>query len=339
MALSLKTALVTLLGVIWIFGGNASVYAAGTESGDPISFLQQHCLGCHGEKKQKGDRRFDHLELNFDDEDTAFEWQEILDMVNLGEMPPEDEPQPSDEEVSGVVRWITPKLDQYFASQSEKETTGLRRLNGFQYRNTIRDLLGLKLDSFDPTASFPSDDKLDGFENIASKLVTSRYLMEQYLEAASAAIDKVIDIPAEPPHIEEYYVPGDFWDARREFRPKVSYLVNVDGKFVEIGSGDRASGRLYPRSFKNGVPVDGYYTITVKAEGVGRENPYDKTLFKMDFEEPIKLEIFANNGAVENPRSANPSNREIKTLPLEDHTPRVYKVRAWLDKGDRKSVV
>ncbi len=97
MALSLKTALVTLLGVIWIFGGNASVYAAGTESGDPISFLQQHCLGCHGEKKQKGDRRFDHLELNFDDEDTAFEWQEILDMVNLGEMPPEDEPQPSDE--------------------------------------------------------------------------------------------------------------------------------------------------------------------------------------------------------------------------------------------------
>lgn len=302
-------------------------------SADPTQFLKNHCFRCHGEKKQKSDRRFDHLGMDLNNDVTAFEWQEILDMINLGEMPPADEDQPTDEELQGMVSWITPKLESYYALQAQRQTTGLRRLNRFQYKNTIEDLLGINMASFDPTASFPSDDKLDGFENIASKLLTSRYLIEQYLEVASAAIGKVIDIPVEPPGIREYYEPDDFWGARREFRPKVSYLVNVDGKYVEIGSGDRASGRLYPRSFNNGVPVDGYYTITVKAEGVGRRNPYDKSLFKMDFEEPIKMEIFANNAAVENPRSANPSNRKIKTVTLEDNTPREYKVRVWLDQG------
>ncbi len=76
----------------------------------PIAFLKTHCLNCHGEKKQKGDRRFDHLSVDLFDEDSAYEWQEILDMVNLGEMPPEDDEQPTDEERTGFVSWITPKI-------------------------------------------------------------------------------------------------------------------------------------------------------------------------------------------------------------------------------------
>lgn len=36
----------------------------------PQGFLQEYCIGCHGEEKQKGDRRFDHLDLNFDHDDT-----------------------------------------------------------------------------------------------------------------------------------------------------------------------------------------------------------------------------------------------------------------------------
>ncbi|GAB5560053.1 MAG: DUF1592 domain-containing protein [Synoicihabitans sp.] len=301
-------------------------------SADPQGFIQEYCISCHGEEKQKGDRRFDHLELNFDNDDTAFDWQEVLDMVNLGEMPPEDEPQPSDEEVRSLVATITPKLDAYYARLAQKESTGLRRMNSFQYRNTLRDLLGLNLASFDPTSSFPSEDREHGFDNIASKLVTSRYLMERYLEAASTAVDKVVEIPAEPPVIQEEFGADDLWDRRMQFRARTYFIANHLGVYVDMGHGDIGWERIYPMGFE-GVPVDGYYTITVKAEGVGRSNRYDPALFNVDFEEPIKLEVFANDATVESARNQNPTNREIALIDLDDHVAREYKITAWLDKG------
>jgi len=299
---------------------------------DPHEFLQAYCLKCHGDKKQKGDRRFDNLGLDLNDEDTAFEWQEILDLINLGDMPPEDETQPSDAERSTIVSWITPRLDEFYAHLSQKESTGLRRMNRFQYRNTIQELLGLNMDSFDPTSSFPSEEKFEGFENIASKLVTSRYHMERYLEAASAAIDKVVDLPVKPPRVEQEFSPDDFWKNQLQFRPQQTYFLNVEDRFVEIAHGGKSKGRLFPTNFQ-GVPADGYYTITVKASGTGRENSYDPALFQMDFNEPIKMEVFANDASAESARNENPSNREITTLTLEDNELREYQVRAWLDKG------
>ncbi len=299
---------------------------------DPRHFLETYCLQCHGEEKQKGDRRFDSLSIELSDEDTAFEWQEILDMVNLGEMPPEDEPQPSGQELSDMVGWITPQLGDFYEHQSHQKSSGLRRLNTFQYRNTLRDLLGLNLDSFNPVASFPSEEKLEGFENIASLLVTSHYLMERYLEAASASIDKVTGIPSTPPYIKEDFIADDFWDRGFRFRARQSYFVNPNGTYVEIGNGDKSGGRLFPRQF-NGVPMDGYYTITVKAEGVGRQNPYDASLFNADLTEPIKLELFANDASIESARSENPTSRKVVRVDLEDDVAREFKFKVWLDKG------
>jgi hypothetical protein len=329
---------------------------------EPRQFLEDYCLRCHGEEKQKGDRRFDHLDLAFSDEDTAFEWQEILDMINLGDMPPEEEEeQPSDEERTGIVSWITPQLEIYYANQAEKESTGLRRMNSFQYRNTLRDLLGLDISSFDPTESFPSEERLDGFENIGSRLVVSRYLMDRYLEAASASIDKVVDIPSRPSTVSDRFTAEDFWDRRWQFRGRSYWIVNTDGKYVEMGHGDKSAERIYPLGFggfkvervdlgdgtprddegpkyrprdrSELVPQDGYYTITVNAEAVGRQHPYTASIFDVDLSEPMKLEIFANDARIESAKYENPSNRTVAVFPLADNEAREYKVRVWLDKG------
>jgi hypothetical protein len=310
----------------------SSLEMEGLKIVDPQAFLQDYCLRCHGEEKPKGDRRFDHLGVTFGDEDTAFEWQEILDLINLGDMPPEDEKQSNDVERAGIVDWITPRLDQYYAAMSRKEATRQRRMNRFQYRNTLEALLGLNMDSFDPTSSFPSDEKVEGFENIASKLVTSRYHMERYLEAASAAIDKVVELPESPPRLEAYFSPDDFWINRLQFRPQQTYFLNVEGRFVEIAHGGKTKARLYPARFR-GAPADGYYTITIRAEGVGRDHKYDPELFAMDPDEPIKLRRFANDASIESARNENPTNREIATFTLEDDQPREYRVRTWLDNG------
>ena len=94
------------------------------------TFLAQRCYKCHGAQLQKADLQFDTLTLDLHNEDMLLTWQNIVDMLNLGLMPPYEEPQPELAEVKPVVDWITETLKVHY--DSEKSTGGqtvLRRLN------------------------------------------------------------------------------------------------------------------------------------------------------------------------------------------------------------------
>ncbi len=271
----MRYSITTVLVAILAPGSSTNAFAeAGRSPVDPMAFIQTHCIACHGEEKQKGDRRFDRLTLDFHDLDTVWDWEEILDMLNLGEMPPEDEPQPGNEEKFAMIDWITGELETVHAVRAEEEQTLIRRLNAVEYRNTIRDLLHLNVDSFDPTGEFPPDEEVDGFQNLGKSLVVSDYLLEQYLKAASQSLEKAIDFGPAPPVVDELFVADDVTDRRFHFRPQIWFEVNVDGRYVDIGHGDRESQRYYPDRFR-GVPTDGYYTISIDATAVGRVNRYD----------------------------------------------------------------
>ena len=69
----------------------------------PKDFVSKYCTQCHGEEKQKADRRFDMLSLSIEDFREQEMWQEIVDQLNLGEMPPDDESQPSEAERLAVI--------------------------------------------------------------------------------------------------------------------------------------------------------------------------------------------------------------------------------------------
>ena len=53
----------------------------------PKTFLKQYCYKCHGPDKQKAKRRFDTLHTTIKDFRQQEQWQEIVDQLNLGEMP------------------------------------------------------------------------------------------------------------------------------------------------------------------------------------------------------------------------------------------------------------
>ena len=67
-------------------------------------FLEKHCFSCHGPDKQKGKVRFDQF-TGLTEENTEL-WRLALESVKLGEMPPEDEPQPSGRERQTFVHWL-----------------------------------------------------------------------------------------------------------------------------------------------------------------------------------------------------------------------------------------
>jgi hypothetical protein len=64
----------------------------------------------------------------------------------------------------------------------------LRRLNGREYDNTIRDLVGLDLKP-SLTVEFPADEWGDGFDNDGDVLTTSPLAIEKYLAAAELVVE------------------------------------------------------------------------------------------------------------------------------------------------------
>ncbi|QXD25853.1 DUF1592 domain-containing protein [Opitutia bacterium ISCC 51] len=324
MSLTLRSLLLAL---------SSFLFAQSSSALEPLHFIQEHCVSCHGEKKQKGDRRFDALGLDFEDRDTVWSWEEVLDMLNLGEMPPEEQPQPDSQHVKEMVSWITERLEQSIVLKEAQEVTGLRRMNRHEYLNTIRDLMNVNVESFDPTETFPVDEREDGFENLGGTLVLSDYLLERYLDAAAKTVEKAVNFGKSAEMDPVYLVPDDFTARTYHFRPQIWFMVNVDGEYIDFGHGDAKSDRLYASRFK-GVPADGFYTIRITAEGVNRINGYDSTMMNYDPEEPIKMQLLATDPRVAYPgRKYNSSDRILATVLLKDHEVETCEFRVWMDKG------
>ena len=164
-----------------------------------VDFLKQYCIQCHGAEKQKGDRRFDALTSEIKTPDDALLWQEILDQLNQGDMPPKKEKQPPKTELLAMIDAITQSVAD--ATQRFKGTgahTVLRRLNSFEYRHTIGDLLGLNVAGWNPTAAFPSETRVHGFDNNADAQVTSGMLLDHYFAAADEAIRRATAFGPKP---------------------------------------------------------------------------------------------------------------------------------------------
>ncbi len=296
-------------------------------------FLNTYCTKCHGAKLQKGERRFDQLATVIDGDSTLVDYQDILDQLNLGNMPPQKQKQPTDAERRKVTLWLTRTLDTYH--QSKKSTGGdvvLRRLNSREYRNTIRDLLHLNMTMFDPTVDFPRDQTTEHLDNVGGTLVTSGHLLGRYLSAADRIVQKAI-FPLEKPTVQT-------WAFRDGFRqqPEIDQVYRKTNKFawmtlLDVVGADKHEGAYGPiHAFADGVPYDGYYEIRLKAEAVNRINPYDPEFLGLDPKEPLRLGIVAGNRLAGPLHKPQPMEPLLAELDLADEQ-KWYTVRVWLDAG------
>ncbi len=159
-------------------------------------FLLRYCQECHGPEKTEESLRLDHLGVNFADAATSSTWQSVLKRVQAGEMPPKNRPQPSAAAVQSLAEWINAGV----AAQAAQGRVVLRRLNRVEYENTICDLFGIKVDL---KSQLPEDGEANGFDNAASALHMSPFLMERYLEAADVALDRAIANGPRPPIVKK----------------------------------------------------------------------------------------------------------------------------------------
>jgi hypothetical protein len=158
-------------------------------------FVAKHCITCHDPKKKKGNLV---LSIYMDEKALLKDrkvWTSVLQMLGSGEMPPQDRPQPTVEEIEGVQKAVYAIFDMADKGKRDPGKVTMRRLNRAEYRNTIRDLVGV---DFDPTEDFPADDVGYGFDNIGDVLTVSPVLMERYLAAAEAIMKRAI-VVGDPP--------------------------------------------------------------------------------------------------------------------------------------------
>ena len=154
-------------------------------------FMETYCLRCHNDKKQKGKFRLDTLSRDFGTEDTAQRWAEVIFRMNSGEMPPEDElKQPSPEELSNIVDWLSDRITEGRATRMAKRGPVTHyRLSRDEYANTVYDLLGVHYDVKLPGA-FNEDPRWHGFERIGSLLSLSPSHVTRYFKAAETVLDR-----------------------------------------------------------------------------------------------------------------------------------------------------
>jgi hypothetical protein len=156
-------------------------------------FVTQYCARCHGGPEPKADLRLDAVDAIHPVRDHRDRWETIAEMVRLGEMPPAEEPQPSDEAKGHLVGWIEWELTvAHGTSRPDPGRVTIRRLNRTEYNNTIRDLLGV---DFEPADDFPADDIGHGFDNMGDVLSLSPILMEKYLDAAEQIVTRAMGRP------------------------------------------------------------------------------------------------------------------------------------------------
>ena len=158
---------------------------------DVRPILQSYCLKCHSTEKQKGD-----LDLEASDiQKEPHVWENVLDQMQLGEMPPKKEKQLSPAEKKQLTDWVRGTLDQIaLANAGDPGPVVLRRLSNMEYTYTLRDLTGVE--SLDPAREFPIDGAAgEGFTNAGAALVMSPALLTKYLDAAKEVAAHAVFTP------------------------------------------------------------------------------------------------------------------------------------------------
>lgn len=164
-------------------------------------FVKTYCLKCHSGKEPKAELSLESANNNLSVVKQRKVWELALNRIATSEMPPKGHKNPTVAEAVAFTDLVKAIFDEH--DRNAKPDPGrvtMRRLNRLEYRNTIRDLVGVE---FDPTADFPSDDIGHGFDNIGDVLSLSPFLMERYLAAAEQIMSRAI-MPTPPPVVKRH---------------------------------------------------------------------------------------------------------------------------------------
>ena len=153
--------------------------------------LNKYCLACHGPKKEKGGIRVDTLNPNIISGDDGEHWEEILELMNTAEMPPEDEPQPTAAEREILTGWLNGEFKKAIALKNNaKPKANVRRMTRYELNYAIQDLLQVRPDESSPLPE-EAVSHHTGLKNNSELLLTGITQLERYMDTVNNTIEIV----------------------------------------------------------------------------------------------------------------------------------------------------
>jgi mono/diheme cytochrome c family protein len=170
--------------------------------------LQDYCQKCHGAEKQKGKFRVDDLPFAITTLEAAERWQKVLNQMNSGDMPPDDEKQP---DRAAKANFLDDLANTMVAARrglgDQHGVITMRRLNRREYRNTLRELLGVEIN----VSELPSDTGTGGFDTVGSNLFMSGNQFEQYQALGREALEEASERQANAAVEKKFHYEAEAW--------------------------------------------------------------------------------------------------------------------------------
>lgn len=280
-------------------------------------FLQDYCIKCHGPEKQKADLRYDTLAYDFQDFKAASIWQDILDQLDMEEMPPK-KPFPSSVDSEKIKTWIQQKLElgRIAVKKKHQETKShYQRLKHSEFHNTLKDLFDFDLPHLDHTQSLTRDSY-----NIESKdkLKMSPTQFQGYLKVIDRVLDSVF-LPVEQPKAKTWVIrPEDMLGAR----DVCVYHMDKHGlSYADLFGVETNVARCWVEKGLLGVPFDGKYKISITAEAL-----------YPDPKRPAVLDVSANSREYGRISSENISDYHLKNITIQGPV-KEYRIDSVLKRG------
>jgi mono/diheme cytochrome c family protein len=152
------------------------------------AFLEAHCFDCHDAEEKKGGLDLTALKFDLGSPREFDAWVAVHDKVSAGEMPPpKKKSQPEAKARGAFTNALAEDLVRFERRLTAEQGRAVqRRLNRYEYEDTLRDLLSvpyLAVKDF-----LPEDTVAAGFNKVGAALDVSHVQMARYLTAAEFAL-------------------------------------------------------------------------------------------------------------------------------------------------------
>jgi mono/diheme cytochrome c family protein len=207
-----------------------------------FAVLGQYCTECHNPAELAGEISFEGLTPESVPQHVE-QFEAAIVKLRGRLMPPPGNPQPSQQEIDGLVAYLERSIDANAVPQAGY--VAAQRLSRTEYASAVKALLDVDID---PKEHLPAEIEIHGFTNIAAALSTSPAFVEQYVNAASEVAHLAVGEPK--PKVASVRFPA----------PGGSQSTYVPGLPLGTRGGTKFTHRF---------PADGEYRITLTDLGVG----------------------------------------------------------------------
>lgn len=202
--------------------------------------LRKYCVRCHGAKKTEGKIHVGKIDPDVVHGEHFDQWEDIREAFNSGEMPPEDQRQPTAEERDTITRWMDTEFKKAKQLGSSKKRGSVRRLTRYELQYALEDLLHTSVKQDINALPEEGTSVETGLKNSSRLLMISGPHLESYLNVVVSVTNNIKEIAAFEPYTETLDIekldtnpPQAFTRDKKKIKPTV-LNIERDGKGVVV---------------------------------------------------------------------------------------------------------